>query len=722
MGNLTRAIVAACCLFCLSACNIDVITLGEGQVRVLSNNAEPCSAADQCLAGGYNRLVELEAIPAEGSIFTGWAGACEGMASCTVRTLGKKTVVATFKSRQHIIPLMNYTDAFFFSGPWPTDLKRKADGRLDMAGYPFKNSLFERAVKGDAATMRGFSRNDAIYIPIATKINIWQGEKAPGYWSGFTLVNLSPDSPHYLDTIPVVGDLYRDEWLHKDALLRIVPDHGYSLDANTTYGLIMLASPIGNVQYPVQQGEAMRKIINGEAQGRLLQHWSMISDYLTQHTSHSPENVAAFSVFTTQDVSPNQALVRDFLTQQDDDAILDHLLAVEPITDNCSRASEDDKYSDLLELTIRFPFFLKGKPPFLFSGGRLNLNDQGQLQESSAGTEARLIMVLPCSEEVPAGGYPIEIVALETGGSLDDYQYYGLINEYSQRAIKLYVPAPYTGDRTYDGGLANLNWVENLLGIEKEWIIFGLGDFNPMNWNAVEPQYLQYASDMIIAYHIGKRLSRYFADNGESELSHRALVNHEELTFSGLSLGAIAAVNANTLYQENKSLVTYLMPRPSIQHINNLVDGLLLDYISGQSLDILEWILGVEFPVNLDDPTLSVMQTVIDRIDTINHLDAMAEKNVLMAMAEFGEPLHGGEASYRFAQAFDHRYGINPVYFGASDPSYFPMGSYNNSPSYQGGDWVADQPTRLVMSVWDAFSQSEWFTYDMSKEDGFYIK
>ena len=724
MGNLARATFAVCCLFLLSACNIEVVILGEGQVRVLSNNAAPCSTDDQCLEGGYNRLVTLEAIPAENFVFTGWAGACEGMETCTVRTLNKKTVVATFKNTEYnIVPLMNYTDAFFFSGPWPTDLKRKADGRLDMTGYPFKNSLFERAVKGDAATLQGFSRNDAIYIPIATDIDSWYSEKTPWSWSGFTLVNLSPDSPRYLTTIPVVGDLYQDEWLQKDALLRITPDQGYSLDANTTYGLIMLASPIGMVQYPVQQGEAMRKIINGEAQGMLQQHWTMISDYLTEHTSHSPEKVAAFSVFTTQDVSPNLALVRDFLAQQDDDAILDHLLAIKPITDNCSRVPEDEEYSDLLELTIRFPFFLKGKPPFLFSGGQLNLNPEGQLQESSAGTEARVIMVIPCNEDVPEGGYPIEIAALETGGSLDDYRYYGLINEYSQRAIKLYVPAPYTSDRTYDGGLSNLNWVENLLGIEKEWIIFGLGDFNPMNWNAVEPQYLQYASDMIIAYHIGKRLSGYFANNGEYKLSERAQVNHDELTFSGVSLGAMAAVNANTLYQDNKNLVTFIMPRPSIQHINNVVDGLLRDYISGQSLDILEWVLGVEFPVDLNDPTLSVMQTVIDRIDTINHLEYMEHKNVLMALADFEEPLHGGEPSYVYAKAFDRHFGINPVFYDTFIPfTYFPIGNYNSSTTYQVGDWISDKPVQLVTPGFDAWGTGQWFPWHMSREEGFRIQ
>ena len=721
MGNLIRAAIAVCCLLLLSACNIDVVTLGEGQVRVLSSNAEPCTGSDQCLQGGYNRLVELEAIAAEGFVFTGWAGACEGLDTCTVRTLGQKTVVATFKTQYSIIPLMNYSDAFFFSGPWPTDLKRKADGRLNLAGYPFKNSLFERAVKRDAAQMNGYSRNDAVYIPIATDIVDWYAEKEPGAWTGFLLVNLSPESPHYLHTIPVIGDLHRDEVLQKDALLRITPDHGYSLDAATTYGLIMLESPIGGPLYRVEKGAAMNRIINGEAEGLLQQHWTLVSDYLTQHTSHSPEEVAAFSIFTTQDVSPNLAKVRSFLAQRDDDAVLDHLLEIRPITNNCSTSASNNR-SDLLELTLRYPFFLQGKPPFLFNGGDLNLDDAGNLQASSTGTEARVIMAMPCGEDIPEQGCPIEVSALETGGSLDLYMEYGLITEVNTHAVKFYVPAPYTSDRLYDGGLANLNWLENLLGIEKEWIIFGLGDFNPVNWNAVEPQYLQYASDMIFTYYIGTRLSQHFSTLDNDDFSQRSRVDPNELTFSGVSLGAMAAVNANTLYQDNKNLVTMIMPRPSIQHINNIVDGLLADYISGQSLDILEWVLGVEFPVDLNDPTLSMMQTVIDRIDTINHLDYMEHKNVLMGLAEFDEPLHGGEASYLFAEVFDHRFGINPVFYGAKNRRDFPIENYNNSPGYWAGDWISGDPVQLVVPYFEAFAAAQKFPWNMTREDGFYVE
>ncbi|MEE2729488.1 MAG: hypothetical protein VYA55_01645 [Pseudomonadota bacterium] len=721
MGNVAKTALAACCLFFLSACNIELVTLGQGQVAVLSSNAEPCGPGAQCLEGGYNRLVELEAVPADGFVFTGWAGACEGLGTCTVRTLGQKTVVATFKSRHQVIPLMNYSDAFFFSGPWPSDLKRKADGRLNMAGYPFKNSLFERAVKRDAAQMNGFSRNDAIYIPIATDLDDWYPAEDPLYWPGFSLVNLSPDSPRYLESIPVMGTLHRDEQLQKDALLRITPDHGYSLEAATTYGLIMLEAPFGSLQYPVQKGAAMEQIIQGNATGLLQEHWELISDYLTRHTGHAPSEVAAFTVFTTQEESPNLARVREFISQRDNDEVLDSVLEVDLLDSNCTRFDDASRYADLFELKVRLPFFLQGKPPFLFTGGDLNLDPSGQLQTSSAGTEATMILVMPCNP-APAGGYPIEISALETGGTLFDYMYYELISQRNHNAIKLYVPAPYTQDRVYDGGLANLKWLEELLGIETSWIIFGLGDFNPVNWKAVEPQYLQYASDMIYAYYVGARLSHLFAERGEEDYRDRTRINPQQLTFSGISLGAMAAVNANTLYQDNRNLVTYLMPRPSIQHINNLVSGLLEDYISEQSLNALEWVLGVEFPVNLNDPTLSVMQTVIDRIDTINHLEYMGDKNVLMGLSEFSDGLHGGVAGYLYAEAFDHRYGINPVLSGPGNPSYFPIRDYNDSPAYDYGAWVTDQPARLVMTALDAYSAAQWFPYDTSRENGFTIR
>jgi len=368
MGNLLKAGLTATCLLFLSACNVEVVTLGEGTVNVISNNAIPCGDDEACLDGGYNRLIELQAAPAEDYVFAGWAGDCEGMGSCTVRTLGSKTVVASFKSRLYIEPLMDYSDNFFFSGPWPTDLKLKADGRIDLKGYPFQSSLFENAIKRDAANMHGFARNDAIYLPIATDIPYFDDFYEDFNYDNFQLVNLSPASPRYLQTINLQARQYRDDNLEKDSLLRLKLPSGYTLDAATTYGLVVYSGAIHGPHPTIRQGKTMARIINEGATGELQQHWQLIGNYVRDHGSKPVESVAAFSVFTTQDESPNIEKVRSFLADYPYAESIE-ITELNQLTFECDTHPAPDTLSDIYELRVRLPFFLKGKPPFLLNGG-----------------------------------------------------------------------------------------------------------------------------------------------------------------------------------------------------------------------------------------------------------------------------------------------------------------------------------------------------------------
>lgn len=716
MGNLLKAGLTAACLLFLSACNVEVVTLGEGEVRVISNNAEPCANNDQCLAGGYNRLIELQAQPAEGYVFAGWAGDCEGLGSCTVRTLGSKTVVASFKSQLYIEPLMDYSDAFFFSGPWPTDLKVKADGRIDLQGYPFKQSLFDSAIKRDAAKMHGFARNDAFYVPIATDLVDFDNFYDEFSYDNFQLVNLSPTSPHYLETIRLPVELYRDDNLEKDSLLRLKLPSGYTLDAATTYGLVVYSGEIYGQYQAIRQSKTMARIINEGATGLLQQHWQLISDYVRNQSERPVESVAAFSVFTTQAESTDIEKVRDFVSAYPYD---DHVKVYEvhQLTQECDTSPVPAARSEIIQLLVRLPFFLKGKPPFLLSGGSLNLDANGDLQESNEGTDVRIMVSIPCVPSPSAAGYPVEVFALETGGQLQNYLDRDYIDRDNHNAVKFYIAAPYTEDRFYDGGLANLGWVEDLIGVSTDWISVGLGDFNPLNWKAIEPQYLQYAADMIYTYQLATRLSDRLEGRGYSGmLVENTKVDPDSLTFTGISLGALAATNANTLYGENKNLTTVIMPRPNIQHINSVVNGLLKHYISEESLQAIEWVLGVDFPMNLNDPTLSVLQTVIDPIDTGNHLDAMADKNLLIVLSDFEDHLHGGTPAYEFAQAVDRRFTINPLLSAELDTypnDAYPMLRYNESPYYVYGATVTDQPTRLLTHFYYAKNAVEVFAGQM---------
>lgn len=126
MGPSIRScsIVVFVCLL-LTGCKINVSVLGEGQISVLTPDIASCASApgDLCLNAGYNQAVELRAIPARGYVFVGWSGACSGVATCTLHSLGDRHVVAVFRTEDTfgfpMIPAMRNLDDFFFSGPGP---------------------------------------------------------------------------------------------------------------------------------------------------------------------------------------------------------------------------------------------------------------------------------------------------------------------------------------------------------------------------------------------------------------------------------------------------------------------------------------------------------------------------------------------------------------------------------------------------------------------------
>ena len=108
--------------------------------------------------------------------------------------------------------------------------------------------------------------------------------------------------------------------------------------------------------------------------------------------SFTAEQVAAFTIFTTRQPSDKPKLVREFLARQDTLADSKRLESFRQLSDDCEQMNQDPARAALYELELRLPFFLQGKPPFLFSGGGLNLDANGNLQESTPDTLARAIV------------------------------------------------------------------------------------------------------------------------------------------------------------------------------------------------------------------------------------------------------------------------------------------------------------------------------------------
>lgn len=716
----------------LAGCKITVTTLGEGAVSVVSNNATACAGDATCYDGGYNRLVELQAVAAPGYTFTGWAGACEGTGHCNVRTLGNRHVIATFKTTDVLVPLMNYVPDFFFSGPWPTDTKRSADGQLDLTDFPLNGGLFARAVKRAANRSHGFARNGGILIPLATT---WDMDLSDLEWSSdstlldaLQLIRLEPGSPHHGQGIPVTFRLHRSPDLAEDSLLHVQPKLGHSLEPGATYALLLFTlDPNGFLPFPVQQGAAMNRIIAHGAYGKLGEHWNQVKSFVTEYSPFTPEQVAAFTLFTTQGASDKLPIVRSFVNQQAYATAAHNVQFMDTHSiQSCNAYGDRNGY--LLTLDMDLPSILTGKPPYLTSGGHLNLDAAGALAANGS-IRTRIGIALPCIPPAPGERLPVEIHALPTAYGIQQYWdsdrfIYDPMVTTNHRVLRVFIPAPYTADREYSAGVQSLDWFANLLNIDIDTATVAavLADFNPLNLGAVEPQYLQLGMEVLYLQHLLPHLLDQEHSNDPEQIGYwlgGMEWDFTNLTFAGTSLGALAALQANAIDPAPaKNLILANMPRPNSIHINNLVD-FLSSLIGSESIHAIERLLGVRFPLPPSSPLANLLQTGIDTIDPLSRLDALADKNLLLGLADFQDGLHGREPSYSIASALHQQYGLQPMQLDEELSGDYPIRDYVGTDPLPVGSVAAGSPLRVVLPHDYTVKALNGFTSQMAQGNRF---
>lgn len=716
----------------LAGCKITVTTLGEGTVSVVSNNATVCTGDATCYDGGYNRRVELQAVAAPGYTFTGWAGACEGTGPCDVRTLGNRHVIATFKASNVLEPLMNYVPDFFFSGPWPTDTRRNADGQLDLTDFPLNGGLFARAVKRAAKRSDGFARNGGILVPLATT---WDMDLADMEWSSdslpedaLQLIRLEPGSPDHGQSIPVTFRLHRSPELAEDSLLHVQPALGHSLEPGATYALLLFTlDPLEYLPFPVQQGAAMKRIIAHGADGKLGEHWSLVKSFVTENSAFAPEQVAAFTVFTTQGVSDKLPSVRTFVNQQDYATAARNIhFADADSIQSCN--SYGDRNGYLLTLEMDLPNILTGRPPYLTSGGHLNRDAAGTLAANGS-VRTRVGIALPCIPPAPGERLPVEIHALPTANGIQQYWnsdrfLYDPMVTTNHRVLRVFIPAPYTTDRQYSAGVQSLEWLSNLLNIDIDTAVVAavLADFNPLNLGAVEPQYLQLGMEVLYLRHLLPHVLDQDFTTDPQQLGYwvgNTDWDFTNLTFAGTSLGALAALQANAIDPvPAKNLILTNMPRPNSIHVNNLVD-FLSSQIGSETIHAIERLLGVRFPLSPASPLANLLQTGIDTIDPLNRLDALEDKNLLLGLAAFQDDLHGREPSYSIASALHLRYGLQHMRLDTELSGAHPISDYVSAVPLPVGSVATGSPLRVVMPHDYSVPALNGFTSQMAQGNRF---
>lgn len=307
----------------------------------------------------------------------------------------------------------------FYDHPFPSDLRRDADGTARYTGFynPFKLVLVDTYVKATKGLLAGFSPAAAAYLRFDGGVDAASlpkdppASKDPG--SVVQLVDVDPASPERGQR-----RMIQTKWQEEDGVywlghtLGVLPAVGYPLAPKTRYAIVVtkkLRGADGGAVRPSAELEEVLGVRPASARTQALAaSWKPAIDELAR-AGIAPADVAHLAVFTTND--PTAELF----------AITDHAKKEIAAPTASGWVAKDDRTDyDVYEGSYGpVPNYQDGNLPFkqIADGGGFKLDGAGKPIVANTFT-MRFAMVVPkeaaCPQ--PEGGYPIALYAHGTGG------------------------------------------------------------------------------------------------------------------------------------------------------------------------------------------------------------------------------------------------------------------------------------------------------------------
>lgn len=649
----------------LAGCDVQVFITGNGVVTVQDPAQTKCDSAPACFSASRGSSITLNANAAEGYVFAGWGGACSAATgtTCTLVVSGNRRVQATFlpESDNTIKALMQPGTEYFFTAPWPNDAySRNENGTINIDRMPLPESgIWADQLRKITKQTKGFGTQSGVYFQAMMSQESWNSfrylySNANLQDAGFFL-NIDKASSHYGETIPGklrIHDTIEDHRngmeppLESRALFMLTPELGYVLRPKTTYAAIITSNSLigpadllSKLDQPYERKSGYsEQIFNAlRAQKHAIDAASI---HAAPGTNFSPD-ISAFTVFTTQDPKITDHAIKETLDHITDEQIIARSAALNSSTVECER----NGYSRI-DIATRAPNFLTGKSLYLFGGGDILIND-GQAQPQ--GENALVLQVYrPCI--VGNTALPLIVHANYTGNS-------GTESDFETRnAISVFLTAPEAHERVSPSTQNAIDFLRKLNIYAASFVDY-LVDFNFFNLNAAKNQHLQYGAELAYSVRVAKLLPQIIERTSEIDGS---LYSHSpnNVTLSGWSLGGIVTLHALAQGADADNVTAIRVPRPSALHFDSIA-AYLNSVQPGISERIRDYV-GVRENMPTQ-PTLQVLQTVLESMDTLNYMDELAEKNFAWVLSPADDNLHGGIAGYSVAKNMVLQLDTHPV-------------------------------------------------------------
>lgn len=304
----------------------------------------------------------------------------------------------------------------YFALPWPTDLRRTADGHVDVRGFPNPrhNAVIGTYLEAISTRIEGWANNGSIYFRFSDPVDPASlpatvvAATAPD--ASVSIVDIDPRSPELGTRWPAEVSLQREAtvfWNENTVAIR--PMHGIPLAGDRRYAAVVTRRVRPAAGGSFARDTDLDAIFGAGGDADVVRARSIYAPALDALASAgiARDDVLSLAVFTTQDPTADLIAMRDWLAASyAEPAAVDTAWRFRGMRDGYIRL--EGRYSPA-------PTFQQGDSPYSSApSGEIVVGADGA--PIVAGEfEMAFALTLPMTP-APAAGYPIVLYAHGTGG------------------------------------------------------------------------------------------------------------------------------------------------------------------------------------------------------------------------------------------------------------------------------------------------------------------
>ena len=306
----------------------------------------------------------------------------------------------------------------FFDLPWPNDVRRQTDGRLDMTGFPNPRNvdLVNRFTAAISGRLTGFATNGAVYLRVSRALD-------PASLPASPSASLDASAAVFLMDVdassPDRGTRHPIAWHYQDAgtrfwapgTLAVRPVYGVPLASERRYALVLTRDVRTLGGETLERDPDFDALVTGGGDGAVEAARAVYGDVFDVLDAEgvTRDRLLSVAVFTTQDAIGELIEIRDWM-------IANYPL---PVVRDVALVRETAGFFELTGSYGPVPVFQSGTIPYASEGGAIELESDGTPTVQSE-YDAQFTLTLP-KIAPPPEGYPLVLYAHGTGGDRNSF-------------------------------------------------------------------------------------------------------------------------------------------------------------------------------------------------------------------------------------------------------------------------------------------------------------